>query len=169
MEGSDPIQAFAARPLAAKAWTAYIRLVLVAAPLVVVVPVAWAIGSSVGVVVLAAASGYLLYLATHIRSCRLYADEEGVWVEVGALPWTKSIAGVQWRDLGEVLVENGLWSWLAPSYTLRMPHRFSPANDIVLTDMAGAHLAAGVVNAARVERLRRDAVRRDLSMSTGGE
>ena len=63
-----------------------------------------------------------------------------VWAYSGVLPWKKGVAGVKWRDMDEATFEQGFWSWITGSYTVRIGHRFTKASEIVLTDIGAEHL-----------------------------
>ena len=48
----------------------------------------------------------------------------------------------------------GMGSWLLKSYTVRIGHRFTKANEIVMTHMASGHQAVMTVNAMHQELVR---------------
>ena len=87
------------------------------------------------------------YRFLQTRSVRLYYDDVGVWVFSGVLPWKKGIAGVKWRDMDEATFEQGFWSWITGSYTIRIGHRFTKESEIRLTDIAGGKDAVAKLNA----------------------
>jgi hypothetical protein len=62
------------------------------------------------------------------------------------LPWARGIQGVKWREMDEALMIQTLWSWLFKSYTVRIGHRFTKANEIALTHMARGDQAVGNLN-----------------------
>ena len=39
-----------------------------------------------------------------------------------------------WRDMDEATFEQGFWSWLTRSYTVRIGHRFTKGSEIRLTE-----------------------------------
>ncbi len=77
----------------------------------------------------------------------LYYDEVGVWVYSGVLPWKKGIAGVKWRDMDDASFEQGFWSWVTRSYTIRIGHRFTKSSEIVLSNIGNGKNAVGTLNA----------------------
>lgn len=125
-----------ARILARKSWTAYIRVFFLG--LLLTVPVV----------------AFLVYQVMEIRSHQLYVDDIGIWHSRGILPWSKGISGVKWRDLDEAVFFQGMGSWLLKSYTVRIGHRFTKANEIVMTHMASGHQAVMTVNAMHQELVR---------------
>lgn len=125
-----------ARILARKSWTACIRVFFLG--LLLTVPVV----------------AFLVYQVMEIRSHQLYVDDIGIWHSRGILPWSKGISGVKWRDLDEAVFFQGMGSWLLKSYTVRIGHRFTKANEIVMTHMACGHQAVMTVNAMHQELVR---------------
>jgi hypothetical protein len=144
-----------ARILARKSWTAYIRVVLVGiVGLLLVVPAACNASWVAGLIALLLVGGFLTYQIMDIRSHQLYVDDVGVWHARGILPWNKGVAGVKWRDLDEAVFFQGVSSWLLKSYTVRIGHRFTKANEIVMTHMAGGHEAVMAVNSMHQDMVR---------------
>ena len=89
----------------------------------------------------------LFYRIALLRSVLLYVDDAGVWVHAGVLPWKKGVTGVKWRDVDEATYAQGFWSWLTRSYLVRIGHRFTKSNEIVLTNIGGGKHAVGLINA----------------------
>ena len=58
-----------------------------------------------------------------------------MWTYSGILPWKKGVSGVKWRDMDEATFVPGFWSWITGSYTVCIGHRFTKANEIVLTNI----------------------------------
>ncbi len=138
-----------------KSWVAYFGTLLLAALLFFgLLPLAFMWNEiAAGVVFLGSAVviGYRLLL---LRSVQLYYDEVGVWAYSGILPWKKGVSGVKWRDMDEATFEPGFWSWVTSSYTVRIGHRFTKANEIVLTNIARGKAAVATLNAYQQELLR---------------
>jgi len=133
--------------LARKSWTAYVKLtIFTLLALLIVVPMAWRSSSTLGVLAFLFISAIAAYRFALIRSFHLYCDSDGIWLYSGVLPWSRGITGVKWRDLDEALMIQTLWSWLFKSYTVRIGHRFTKANEIVLTHMARGDTAVTNVN-----------------------
>lgn len=143
-----------ARLLARKSWTAYVRLVFLGLAGLLLVGAASYAHWIAGLVALAVIGGALTYQVLEVRSHKLYIDDIGVWRTGGVLPWKKGVAGVKWRDLDEAVFEQGMGSWLLKSYTVRIGHRFTKANEIVMTDMARGHEAVMTINATHQELVR---------------
>jgi len=141
-----------------KSWVAYFgTLVLGALLFFVVLPAAFLwneIAAGVVLVVSALVVGYRLLL---LRSVQLYYDDVGVWAYSGILPWKKSLSGVKWRDMDEASFAPGFWSWVTQSYTVRVGHRFTKANEIVLTNIGRGKAAVATLNACQQALLRADA------------
>ncbi len=143
-----------------KSWIAYVGLIVLAGLLFGVVlpltftyfdpyandlPAAIVMGLSVIII------GYRFML---LRSVVLYYDEVGVWVYSGVLPWKKGIAGVKWRDMDDATFEQGFWSWVTRSYTIRIGHRFTKSSEIVLTNIGNGKNAVGTLNAQQQVMIR---------------
>ena len=131
-----------------KSWIAYVGVMVLAALLFfVLLPLTFMwneIAAAVVLVVSAIIVGYRFLL---LRSVQLYYDDVGVWVYSGVLPWKKGVAGVKWRDMDEATFEQGFWSWITGSYTIRIGHRFTKASEIRLTDIARGKDAVATLNA----------------------
>ncbi len=143
-----------ARILARKSWTAYIRVVLLGLVALVILAAFWGANWKGGLLLTVPVVGFLVYQVMEIRSHHLYVDDIGVWHSRGILPWSKGVTGVKWRDLDEAVFFQGLGSWLLKSYTVRIGHRFTKANEIIMTHMAGGHEAAMAVNAMHQDLVR---------------
>ena len=131
-----------------KSWLAYLGVFILAAVLFgLVLPLTFTYGNEIAAGVVMAVSvlvvGYRFLL---LRSVQLYYDDVGVWVFSGILPWKKGVAGVKWRDMDEATFEQGFWSWISRSYTIRIGHRFTKASEIRLTDIAGGKDAVATLN-----------------------
>lgn len=139
-----------------KSWIAYLGVVFMAAVLFgLVLPLTFVYANDIaaGAVMLVSALvvGYRFLL---LRSVQLYYDDVGVWVYSGILPWKKGVAGVKWRDMDEAVFEQGFWSWITRSYTIRIGHRFTKASEIRLTDIAGGKDAVAKLNAMHQSLIR---------------
>lgn len=143
------------RVLARKSWTAYVRIMLAGLlGLLIIVPLAWQASWGLDLVALLGVLGVLVYKVLDTRSHLFYVNDVGVWHARGILPWNKGVAGVKWRDLDEAVFFQGMGSWLLKSYTVRIGHRFTKANEIVMTHMAGGHQAVMTVNAMHQDLVR---------------
>ena len=131
-----------------KSWIAYVGLMVLAALLFgILLPLAFMwneIAAALVMLVSAIIVGYRFLL---LRSVQLYYDDVGVWVFSGVLPWKKGVAGVKWRDMDEATFEQGFWSWITGSYTIRIGHRFTKASEIRLTSIARGKDAVATLNA----------------------
>jgi hypothetical protein len=138
-----------------KSWIAYLGLVLLAVILFgVLLPLSFMASPIAAAVVMVLSSVILVYRFLLIRSVQLYYDDVGVWMYSGILPWKKGIAGVKWRDMDEATFEQGFWSWISGSYTIRIGHRFTKESEIRLTDIAGGKDAVTKLNAHHQDLIR---------------
>lgn len=83
-----------------------------------------------------------------LKSVKLYFDAHGVWLQSGFLPWTRGVRGVKWRDLDEAQFTQSFWSWLTRAYNIRLTHRFTKDNEIVLSKMHQGAASVEKINAA---------------------
>ncbi len=142
-----------------KSWLAYVGVAAQAALLFgVALPLTFTYANEL------AAAGVMLFSVLVIgyqfmllRSVQLYYDDVGVWVYSGILPWKKGVAGVKWRDMDEAIFEQGFWSWVTRSYTIRIGHRFTKSSEIRLTNIAGKD-AVGILNGLHQARIREGSV-----------
>lgn len=138
-----------------KSWVAYIPVLLLALVLFgVALPLAFMWNEIAAAVVMLGSAGFLLICILGLRAVQLYYDEVGVWVVSGILPWTRGVSGVKWRDMDEASFEQGFWSWLTGSYTIRIGHRFTKSSEIVLTKIARGKDAVGKLNAYQQNLIR---------------
>ena len=137
----------ASTSLGGKAWTAYIRVSIIAFFLLLfATPIAFSMSKWVGILVLALVLAYIVYRVLLVRSHHLYFDDLGVWAFSGILPWSKGVAGVKWRDLDEAVYFQSLGSWLFKSYSLRIGHRFTKSSEILLSHWSRGHEAVMAIN-----------------------
>ncbi|MET0855579.1 MAG: hypothetical protein ABWY27_02410 [Telluria sp.] len=160
MEEDNSAKASAnAHVVGVKSWIAYFGTLVLAAILFFgLLPLAFMwneIAAGVVFVVSAILIGYRLLL---LRSVQLYYDDVGVWTYSGILPWKKGLTGVKWRDMDEATFVPGFWSWLTGSYTVRIGHRFTKANEIVLTNIARGKAAVNTLNAYQQDLIRTNAI-----------
>jgi hypothetical protein len=120
----------------------------------VLLPLAFMWNEIAAAAVMALSALIVGYRFLQIRSVQLYYDDIGVWVFSGVLPWKKGVAGVKWRDMDEATFEQGFWSWISGSYTIRIGHRFTKASEIRLTSIARGKDAVGTLNARHQEMIR---------------
>jgi hypothetical protein len=114
---------------------------------VVLLPLAFSVNELAAAAVMAVSTLIVGYRFLQIRSVQLYYDDIGVWMFSGVLPWKKGVAGVKWRDMDEATFEQGFWSWISGSYTIRIGHRFTKASEIRLTSIARGKDAVNTLNA----------------------
>jgi hypothetical protein len=131
-----------------KSWIAYVGLAILAALLFgILLPLAFRWNEIAAAAVMVVSTAIVGYRFLLLRSVQLYYDDVGVWVYSGVLPWKKGVAGVKWRDMDEATFEQGFWSWVTGSYTIRIGHRFTKASEIRLTAIAGGKDAVAKLNA----------------------
>ncbi|MBB3222167.1 hypothetical protein [Pseudoduganella umbonata] len=143
-------------PLCRKAWTAYIPPFLMAVIMVFVLRLAFNHSQLAAAGVLAASTLLIGYRVLLIRSVQLYYDDTGVWLYSGVLPWQRGVRGIKWRDLDGASYVQSFRSWLLRSWKVRVSHRFTDANDIVLSDMARGREAVTLINERHQQALRDD-------------
>ena len=143
-----------------KSWLAYVGLVLLALVLFgVVLPLTFTYANEIAAAaVLVVSAIFIGYRFMLLRSVQLYYDDVGVWSFSGVLPWKKGVAGVKWRDMDEATFEQGFWSWISRSYTIRIGHRFTKASEIRLTNIANGKDAVSQLNAKHQAMIREGAV-----------
>jgi hypothetical protein len=132
--------------LGGKAWTAYVGVILGGLILIVLpVPIAWHFSPTVGVVTLLVILAGTTYKYMELRAYRLYYNDMGVWFS-GILPWNKGVRGVKWRDLDDATYTRSMGSWLLKSYSIRVGHRFTRSNEMVLHGIAHGDKAVMAIN-----------------------
>jgi hypothetical protein len=149
-QSDDPAghRAAQAQVIGRKSWLAYAGVAVLAAILLGgALPLAFMWNETAAIVVLVASGALLFYRIALLRSVLLYIDDAGVWVHAGVLPWKKGVTGVKWRDVDEATYAQGFWSWITRSYMVRIGHRFTKSNEIVLSHIGGGKQAVAVINA----------------------
>jgi hypothetical protein len=137
-----------AQVIGRKSWLAYVGVAVLAAILLGgLLPLAFMWNETAALCVLLGSGALLFYRIAMLRSVQLYVDDVGVWVHAGVLPWKKGVTGVKWRDIDEATYAQGFWSWLTRSYMVRIGHRFTKSNEIVLTNIGGGKQAVATINA----------------------
>lgn len=96
----------------------------------------------------------LIYRFLVLRSVVLFVDDQGVWVYSGILPWSKGVGGVRWRDVEDARYNPGFLGWILRSYAVRVGHRFTRGNEIVLPSVKGGDRAVAQINALHGSYLR---------------
>ena len=146
-----------------KSWLAYLGVFMLAVLLFgVVLPLTFTFGGQyadiAAAIVMAVSVVIVGYRFLMLRSVQLYYDDVGVWVFSGVLPWKKGVTGVKWRDMDEATFEQGFWSWISRSYTIRIGHRYTKASEILLTDIACGKDAVATLNTRQQALIREGAV-----------
>jgi len=137
-----------AQVIGRKSWLAYFGVAVLAAILLgVLLPLAFLWNETAALCVLLGSGAILFYRVALLRSVQLYVDDAGVWVHAGVLPWKKGVTGVKWRDIDEATYAQGFWSWLTRSYMVRIGHRYTRTNEIVLSNIGGGKQAVATINA----------------------
>jgi len=147
-----------AHVIGVKSWIAYVGVFIMALLLYGLVWPAFYVSEIAAAAVMLVATLIVGYRVLLLRSVQLYYDDVGVWVFSGILPWKKGVAGVKWRDMDEATFEQGFWSWVSRSYTIRIGHRFTKASEIRLTDIAGGKDAVAKLNAHHQTLIREGSV-----------
>jgi len=89
---------------------------------------------------------FMLYNIIWLRTIKLFYDDQGIWLYRGILPWNKGSSGVKWRDLDEAVYFTGFFSWLFKSYKIKLGHRFTKANELMLPYMHRGNNAVLEIN-----------------------
>ncbi|WP_354681918.1 hypothetical protein [Cupriavidus necator] len=140
--------------LSRKSWVAYLPGALLAmlgcAVALVVGQCHWLAGWAVAwVVVLAAFAA-----ALHLGSLVLCADDLGVWLCRGMLPWDWDIAvtGVSWQDFGRAEFQARFPDWLQNAHTIRIVNRHVSSGSMSLTHMRNSRAVVIRLNELKAER-----------------
>jgi hypothetical protein len=148
-----------ARVIGVKSWMAYAGVLALAVLLFfVALPLAFQWNEIAAAAVLAGSALLVGYQFLQVRSVQLYYDDLGVWVVSGVLPWKRGVFGVKWRDMDDATYVNGFVSWVTRSYTVRIGHRFTRENEIVLHHIAGGRKAVETINALHQQMIRSGAI-----------
>lgn len=135
-------------------WLAYLRPVVIG---LVVLALGFILGSAhvafifVGGALAFAVAAYKILV---VRSVVLFVDDQGVWVYSGILPWSKGVGGVRWRDVEDASYTPGFIGWALKTYKIRVGHRFTRGNEIVLPWVRQGDRAAAQINALHSSYLR---------------
>jgi hypothetical protein len=130
-----------------KAWTAYVGVVFVVLVLLVLIaPFVWHWSVPFGAGLALVSVAWAAYKLAELGAYRLYYNEMGVWLYSGILPWNKGVRGVKWRDLDDATYTRSMGSWLLKSYSIRIGHRFTRSNELVLTGIAHGDKAVMTIN-----------------------
>lgn len=149
MDGNNQLTSSNNEDLSKKSWLGYVIPLLVIA---FITSIMYSTNSLFGVLGLVSAVLVIL----HLRSYRLYVNDEGVWVFSGIFPWNKGVRGVKWRDLDEAVYFTGFIPWALRSYTLRISHRYTQGNEIYLK-----YMTAGVKTVSRINHLHQSLITED--------
>lgn len=149
--------------LGRKSWVAYLLSTFRHLLAFLVVSIVGQYSSTAGTVGLLLVVGHYIYRVFDLRSCELYRTDDGIWLFSGVLPWTKGVIGVKWRDLDEATFMNTIVSWATKSYTVRVGHRFTKSQEILLT-----HVACGDEIVTQLNEIHREMLRKDQSLNAGG-
>ncbi|AZS49648.1 hypothetical protein DM558_02120 [Entomomonas moraniae] len=94
----------------------------------------------------------LVILST--RAVKVYSDEDGVWIFAGIFPWNRGSSGIKWRDLDEAVYYTGFFSWLFKSYTIKLTHRYTKTNEIVVADVWRGNKLVKQINDKHMEMIK---------------
>jgi hypothetical protein len=89
---------------------------------------------------------YTIYSVAMLRSIRLFTDETGVWMHSGVFPWEMGIIGVKWRDISEATYQRGFLGWVLRSYSVRVGHRFTNGQELLLSNVHRGNYAVEHIN-----------------------
>jgi hypothetical protein len=144
--------------LGRKSWTAYVGVIVAGILGIVIVALLWHVSHEVGLIALALVAVWLAYRFVELRSVHLYFNESGVWLYSGVFPWSRGVRGVKWRDVDDATFSQGFWTWLTKSHRVRVGHRFTRSNELVVASIAHGDRAVMAINTklqelARANRL----------------
>lgn len=108
-----------------------------------------------GLGIIAVALAAWIYRVLYLRSVRLFADSQGIWLSQGILPWHMSLSGVKWRDLDSAVYYSNFIGWAAKSYNMRISHRFTQGSEILPHQIRNGHLAVREINTHHENLIRR--------------
>lgn len=142
-----------------KSWIAYFGTLVLAALLFFgLLPLAFMWNEIAAGAVFLLSALFIGYRVLSLRSVQLYYDDIGVWAYAGILPWKKGVTGVKWRDMDEATFVPGFWSWITGSYTVCVRHRYTKANEIMLTNIGRGKAAVATLNAHQQELMRTNVI-----------
>lgn len=139
-------------------WTGHVRPTIIT---LVFIAIGLAIASAMPLVGIAWIIGWVaLYVYGFLvrRSLKLYADDTGVWVFQGILPWAKGTSGVKWRDLDEAVFFPGFFGWMFKSYPLRIGHRFTKSSEILIGHIERGDIAVQEINQLHISMVRNNEI-----------
>jgi hypothetical protein len=145
--------------LGRKSWTAFMGLFAAGfLGLVVIVPLLWHLSRDAGLIATLLIVVWLAYRFFELRTVHLYFNESGVWLYSGVLPWSRGVRGVKWRDVDDATFSQGFWTWMTKSHRVRVGHRFTRSNELVVSSIAHGDRAVMAINTklqelARANRL----------------
>lgn len=129
-------------------WLAYVRPLIVSVVIgvvgLIIAGIAerqWLIGAAVIIAI-----AWLIYQVMYLRSIKLFANDSGVWIYQGVLPWQKGFNGVKWRDVDGALYSRGFISWACGSYAIHVGHRYTKGCEIAIPHVRHGHRFVEYVN-----------------------
>lgn len=87
-----------------------------------------------------------LYRWLDLSSIDIFADQYGVWVKQGFLPWKAGITGIKWRDLEAVDFNRSVYAWVTRCYDLRLQERFTEKSPVIVRGVYRGDQAATLIN-----------------------
>jgi hypothetical protein len=148
--------------LSKKAWTAYVSLTIYALIFLIVGILMIVLGTdgtplrTIGIIEIVVVLLIAGYKWLKLRTITLYYNSMGVWEFSGLFPWNRGVRGVKWRDLEQATFDTGFFAWALRSNTIRLGHRFTRTNEVVVSHMSHAREAVVTVNDALAELARKN-------------
>jgi hypothetical protein len=144
--------------LGRKSWTAYVGVTVAGVFGILIVALLWHVSHEAALIALVLVVVWLAYRFVELRSVHLYFNESGVWLYSGVFPWSRGVRGVKWRDVDDATFSQGFWTWISKSHRVRVGHRFTRSNELIVPAIAHGDRAVMAINTklqelARANRL----------------
>ena len=137
-------------------WTAYIRPALGLIFMLFAGSVLGNFSPLFGWIMTLLGIGLAVLTVVNIRVVEVYADDAGVWMRSGFLPWEKGVTGVKWRDIDQALFFRGLFAWAFKSYEVQVAHRYTQSSELRIKHLHLGDEAVMQINQHHQNRVRAD-------------
>lgn len=76
-----------------------------------------------------------IYRMAVIRSFQIYSTNQGIYYQVGILPWAKASNGIRWGDIDMPFYYPNFISWITNSYKVMIAHKYTNTSDFNATNI----------------------------------